>query len=111
MNVALGDPIVMMGANASILRDLSELFKMFSIVSTGESSGIVTEILRDNNTKITSKGFESFFGLEIFVSIEMDFVLYKDKARWMVNKEGTSTVLMLGVLFTKGMWQATMCGT
>jgi hypothetical protein len=89
LNGPLGDPILMMGADAGQAVFLAEFPKMRSKLRRGEGT-IIEMIMRHRNTVVAKTGLEKRLGPEGVRSRQGDLMEDPDKARGMVHEDGTA---------------------
>jgi hypothetical protein len=90
--VALGDPIVMMGSDASKESLLIELEKVLGKRLRCEVGSVIEEVLLWNHSGVSTHQFERLLGLERFRGAERSLELDVDVAGGGVNEDTTSLI-------------------
>jgi hypothetical protein len=101
LDVALGNPIMMMGADASKESLLIELEKVFGKGLRCEVGSIVEEVLLGNHSGVSTHQFEGLLGLECFGGAKCGLEFDMDVSGGRINKDASALVhlALLGLAF------------
>ena len=91
-NVALGDTIVMVSADACESDNLLEIGEVAREFGRGERLGIVRKKFLRHDSSVATHTFEAFLCLESLMRVEADLMFHKNVTGGMVNKDATSSI-------------------
>jgi hypothetical protein len=97
LDVALGDPVVMMGADASEESLLIELEKVLGKGLRCEVRAVVQQVLLRNHSGVSAHQFEGFLGLKSLRGAERGLQFDVKVAGGRIN-EDTASLVHLGLL-------------
>jgi hypothetical protein len=101
-NVALGDAIVMVSADAGESDDLFEVGEVAGELGGGERLGVVGEALLRSDSCVTAHSLEVFFRIERLVGVQTYLVLNENETGGVVDKDAPSSVHLVEFRFAGG---------
>ena len=101
-DVALGDAIVIVSADASKSNDLFKVGEVARELGRGECLGVVGKILLRHDSCVATHPFKSFLCLEGLVGVQTHLMLDKNEAGGVINKDTSSKVHVVKFGFAGG---------
>ena len=101
-NVALGDAIVMVSADAGESDNLFKVGEVAGELGGGERFGVVGEVLLRSDSCVAALSLEAFFRFERLVGVQTYLVLNENKAGGVVDKDAPSGVHLVEFRFAGG---------
>ena len=101
-NVAFGDSIVMVSADASESNDLLKLGEVARELGRSKRFRIVGEIFLWRHACVATHSLEALFCFEGLVRVQTDLVLDKNVAGGMINEDATASVHVVELGFSSG---------
>ncbi len=101
-DVAFGDPVVMVSADASESDDLLEVGKVARELGGRKRFRVVSEILLRRDSCVVTHSLEALFRFESLVRVQADLVLDKNVAGGVVDEDAAAGIHVVKFRFSGG---------